>query len=221
MFFTAVVSILVSSVAVVAQYGNPPPSQPTTTAAPAVPSAPANTDPNVISVDVAPNGQFMFNPANFTAPVNATVTFFFPNSPITHSVTQSSFAAPCTYLAASSNTSAGFDSGLTSAKQFTIVITDDQPIYFHCKQLLHCGMGMVGVINAPANGSFADFQAAATKIGSSEPTETDTGAVTNAMASVPPTATATVSNTPSSGMKIVVSVGALFLSGLAIGAALL
>ncbi|KAF7359533.1 hypothetical protein MSAN_01296400 [Mycena sanguinolenta] len=238
MFFTAVVSVLVSSVAVVAQYGNPPPAQPTTSTAPPVPSAPANTDPNVINVNVAPNGQFMFDPANFTAPVNATVTFFFPNSGLDHSVTQSSFEAPCTYLTASSNNSAGFDSGLiflhhrplsqASADQFTIVITDDQPIYFHCKQVTHCGLGMVGTINAPTNGTntFAAFQAAASKIGSSEVTETDHGPVTggfNAIASLAPSATATVSggSAPSSGMKVVASVGALFLSGLAIGAALL
>ncbi|KAJ7273481.1 hypothetical protein B0H12DRAFT_1228341 [Mycena haematopus] len=231
MFFTAVVTIFVSSVAVVAQYGAPPPSTPTTTtAAPVVvPSAPPSTDPNVINVNVAPGGQFIFDPANITAPVNASVTFFFPNSAISHSVTQSSFAAPCTYLTASTNNTAGFDSGLTLAKQFTIVITDDQPIWFHCKQVTHCGMGMVGAINAPTNGTntFAAFQAAASKIGLAEPQETDTGAVTggfNAIASSAPSATASGASTPpppSSGMKSVVSVGALLLGGLAIGAALL
>jgi hypothetical protein len=46
-------------------------------------------------------------------------------SSLPHSVTQSSFADPCTYLAASGGAPAGFDSGLTSAKQFTINITDD------------------------------------------------------------------------------------------------
>jgi hypothetical protein len=53
------------------------------------------------------------------------VTFFFPNSGIAHSVTQSSFANPCTYLAANGSVSAGFDSGLTQGDQFSITITDD------------------------------------------------------------------------------------------------
>lgn len=41
-----------------------------------------------------------------------------------HSVTQSSFGAPCTYLAASGGPG-GFDSGLTQGTQFTITITND------------------------------------------------------------------------------------------------
>lgn len=47
---------------------------------------------------------------------------------IPHSVTQSSFQEPCTYLTANSSagTGAGFDSGLTNAVQFTINVTDDQ-----------------------------------------------------------------------------------------------
>ena len=43
-----------------------------------------------------------------------------------HSVTQSSFAAPCTYLAAANGSSGGFDSGIQTSKQFTIQITNDQ-----------------------------------------------------------------------------------------------
>ena len=44
-----------------------------------------------------------------------------------HSVTQSSFADPCTYLAANTTagTPAGFDSGLQESVQFSINITDD------------------------------------------------------------------------------------------------
>ncbi|KDQ33639.1 hypothetical protein PLEOSDRAFT_1087897 [Pleurotus ostreatus PC15] len=181
-----------------AQYGYNPPagnSSPTTSssaAAAAVPSAPANTDGH-INVDVAAGGQFVFSPANITAPNNTVVTFFFPNAGITHSVTQSSFAAPCTYLAASSNNSAGFDSGLTAGTQFSITITDDtKPIWFHCKQITHCGIGMVGSINAPTTGNtHANFVAAAMAIGAAgEPTEADNGPTTGgfgALATAPPT----------------------------------
>ncbi|KAJ7905265.1 hypothetical protein B0H14DRAFT_2659595 [Mycena olivaceomarginata] len=228
-------AILVSSLSVAAQdygYGGGGGSTPTTTAssaAVAAPSAPAN-DATHFNVNVAPGGAFKFDPNEITAPVNSTVTFWFPNSPIAHSVTQSSFAAPCTYLAASANNTAGFDSALTVAKQFSIVITDaSKPIWFHCKQFQHCGMGMVGSINAPQNGTntFAAFLAAASKIGVSEPQESDTGAISggfNALATGPPAATAsasTPSTPPSSGMKAFVSLGAIVLSGLAAGAALL
>ena len=44
-------------------------------------------------------------------------------------------------------------------------------VYFMCKFPAHCGLGMVGTINAPsgsANGSFSSFQAAAMAIGANE-----------------------------------------------------
>jgi len=164
-----------------------------TTAAHAVPSAPANTA-GFVNVDVGFQGKFVFNPANVSAPVGTIVTFYFPSG-LAHSVTQSAFTAPCTYLAASGNTSAGFDSGLQTAVQFSINITDDQPIWFHCKQVKHCGLGMVGSINAPATGNtFAAFQSAALALGSSEPTETDNGPVTGGVHGV---ATAKPANTAS------------------------
>jgi len=166
----------------------------TATGAVAVPSAPANTAGH-INIDVAFNGNFAFNPASVTAPQGTLVTFWFPDSQVEHSVTQSSFAAPCTYLAASGSTPAGFDSGLTKAAQFTINITDaTKPIWFHCKQAGHCGLGMVGSINAPTTGNTQDnFVAAAKAIGGNAPTEKDNGAVTggvNAIATAPPSNTA-------------------------------
>ncbi|KAG6844486.1 hypothetical protein H0H87_006560 [Tephrocybe sp. NHM501043] len=132
MFLASLVVSLLPALAV-AQYGNPDPS-PTSTSPAVVPSAPADTDGHR-NVDVAFQNQFVFHPNNFTALNGTQITFWFPNTGLDHSVTQSSFAAPCTYLAASSNTSAGFDSGLQSAKTFTITIVDDtKPIWFHCKQ---------------------------------------------------------------------------------------
>jgi len=181
----------------------------------------ANTAGHV-NVNVAP-GSFTYSPNNFNATNGTQVTFWFPaiNSGIMHSVTQGSFANPCTYLAATSNASAGFDSGLTNSDQFTITITDDsQPIWFHCKFPLHCGMGMVGAINAPASGNtFDSYMAAAVKIGSNEVTQSDTGPVlsgVNALASAAPSATgsgaAPAATQPSSAMKTGVNVGAALLA---------
>ncbi|KAG6872172.1 hypothetical protein C0995_012409 [Termitomyces sp. Mi166 len=206
MLTTALVISVLPAV-IFAQYGGPyggpaPSSSPTTSGAVAVsvPSAPADSPGHVnvrriihpmlmslglniaiiMQVDVAFQETFTFHPNNFTAPNGTQVTFWFPNTGLNHSVTQSSFNNPCTYLAASGNTSAGFDSGLQSAVTFTITIVDDtKPIWFHCKQVQHCGMGMVGSINAPSTGNTFDaFHQAALKIGSSEVTETDNGPMT-------------------------------------------
>jgi len=227
MLFAAVVTIALSTLAAgQAGYGGgPAPATSTSgpTAAP-VPSAPANSAGHV-NINVAPGGALMFSPANVTASNGTSVTFWFPSG-IMHSVTQSSFASPCTYLAATSNTSAGFDSGLTAGTQFTIIITDDtKPIWFHCKQVTHCGAsGMVGSINAPTNGTntFEAFQAAAKGVGSAEATESGTVIVTggvNAVASAGPSNTgsgaAPAATSPSSGAKIGISVGAILLGAAA------
>ncbi|KAK0483382.1 Cupredoxin [Armillaria novae-zelandiae] len=196
--FYLISTLLLSSLAS-AQYGGGGAAPPATTsssaaAAAAVPSAPADTTGHV-NIDVAFNNGFVFHPANVTASNGTLVTFYFPNNGLTHSVTQSSFADPCTFLAANGSSSGGFDSGLTAGTQFTVNITDDtQPIWFHCKQVDHCGMGMVGSVNAPASGNtFDSFQAAAMKIGSNEATEQDKGAVTGGVNGIATAAPATMS----------------------------
>jgi len=230
MLFTTALTLLSAPLFAVAQYGyggdtpsssGAAPAASSTAPAAAVPSAPANT-PGNINIDVAFQGKFVFNPSNFSAPNGTKVNFFFPNSPISHSVTQSSFGAPCTYLAAANGSSGGFDSGLQTGKQFTITITDDaKPIWFHCKQQLHCGMGMVGSINAPSTGNTFDaFKSAAVAIGSSEPVESDSGFVSggvNAQATAAPAATAasaaaSTSSKPNSSMKFTVSGGAALIA---------
>ncbi|KAI0078171.1 hypothetical protein K474DRAFT_1674333 [Panus rudis PR-1116 ss-1] len=118
-----------------------------------------------------------FSPANVSANVGDLVTFWFTSS-IPHSVTQSTFADPCTPLTGSNGT--GFDSGLTTGTQFTINVTDaSKPIWFFCKFPGHCGAGMVGSINAPSSGNTFDaFMSKAVGIGSSEPSISDSGPVT-------------------------------------------
>nr|GAT61255.1 predicted protein [Mycena chlorophos] len=229
MLFSAAGLVLLAPLVARAQYGYGPPAgggntAPTTTQAAVAPSAPSDT-PGHHNVNVAPNEQFVFTPNSITASVGDQVTFWFPNNGLTHSVTQSSMAAPCTHLTASSNSSAGFDSGLTADTQFTITISDaSQPIFFHCKQVLHCGMGMVGVIN----GNITQFMAAAEAIGSKEATETDSGFVSggvNAVASASPSNTGMgATNTPASdsgnsgnaGSRVEMSFGAMLVAAAAI-----
>ncbi|KAF7295126.1 hypothetical protein MIND_01051100 [Mycena indigotica] len=221
MLSSAAFVLLLSNIAAAQYgYGGGGASTPTTTQAVAVPipSAPADS-PGKHNINVAAGGNFVFDPPTINATKGDTVTFWFPSG-IQHSVTQSSFANPCTYLAASSNTSAGFDSGLTAGTQFTITIEDDtKPIWFHCKQITHCGLGMVGSINPTANLTQDAFVAAAKAIGSNEKAESDAGFVSggaNALASAAPSNTGvgpTPSTAPSSSMgKPSLSMGAVILS---------
>jgi len=197
-----------------AQYGGGPAPSPASTGPVPAPSAPADT-PGHVNIDVAFNETFTFHPQSVTAGVGTIVTFWFPNTGLNHSVTQSSFDAPCTYLAASGSNPAGFDSGLQSFVKFSINITDTQPIWFHCKQLLHCGMGMVGSINAPTSGNntYDAFLAAAMKIGPGEVTENDQGPKTGG---VHGNATAPPVDSTAGATKITVSALAMFAGGLAI-----
>jgi len=222
MLTTALVSFLFPILACAQDYGAPAPGPPSasSSSAAAAATAPPSTA-NQININVAFNEQFVFNPANVSAPVGATVSFYFPNNGVTHSVTQSSFAAPCTYLAANTtaNTTGGFDSGLVENVVFTINITDTQPIWFHCKQVTHCGMGMVGSINAPATGNtFDSFHTAALAIGSNEVTEKDNGPVLGGVhaTAVGTPAAAAAATSPAaggttSGANSVVASGALAL----------
>ncbi|KAI5124047.1 hypothetical protein M0805_003876 [Coniferiporia weirii] len=210
-FASTAVASLSLPVFVVAQIYGPAPgpvggTTSTSSALAIAPTAPPST-PGFVNVDVAFQEQFIFNPSNFSAPNGTIVTFFFPNAGLQHTVTQSSFEEPCTPLAANltSGAPAGFDSDFQADVQFSINITNDQiPIWFHCKMPLHCGMGMVGAINAPTSGNntYAAFQAAALAIGANEPTEGSNPPVLTgdgAFASVAPTNTA-IGQTGSNGV---------------------
>ncbi|OCB87689.1 hypothetical protein A7U60_g5215 [Sanghuangporus baumii] len=117
---------------------------------------------NVTQIMVGSSGSnpFMFTPANVTVAEGDIVTFTFSGVPGNHSVTQSSFTAPCDPLGN------GFDSGnilipagtSSGFPTWNLTVTNaSQPIWFFCKQLVpqpHCNSGMVGSINAPATGQF-------------------------------------------------------------------
>jgi len=94
------------------------------------------------------------------------VAFEFASS--NHSVAQSTFANPCE-PESDSSFFAGFFPAISSANTtaFHITVNDTNPIWFYCPQTLsgahHCNLGMVGVINPPANATQAQFVAAAKK----------------------------------------------------------
>jgi len=127
------------------------------------------------NIDVGAGGALNYTDDAISAAVGDQIIFTFKAK--NHTVTQSSFAGPCTPL------EGGFDSGFmpVAANQtdnfptYTITVNDTTPIWVYCKQAAntpasHCGQGMVFAANcgvAPAANSFANFKAAALAIGQS------------------------------------------------------
>ncbi|KAK4160148.1 hypothetical protein QBC43DRAFT_325765 [Cladorrhinum sp. PSN259] len=140
-----------------------------------------------------------FSHPSIPAAVGDTVVFRFSGpGPQNHSVIQGTYSQPCYPLPD------GFYSGfmpLPPGAQggqflFVINITHTDPIYYYCGQTGHCQAGMVGVINAPSNGSdsFLDYQSkarSATSVGPLPPSITG--------GEIVPAFTATSSETGSSG----------------------
>jgi len=106
------------------------------------------------------NGGLTFTPNTVNASVGDTVSFVF--YPKNHTVTQSSFTAPCQPL------SGGLDSSFqpvaanaTSVPSFSVTVNATTPLWFFCHQTGHCESGMVFAINPNANKTFDAFQATA------------------------------------------------------------
>jgi len=147
------------------------------TSAISTPTTPSSTDHKVI---VGGPNTLIFNPANITAQVGDTITFEFHEK--NHTVTQSSFAAPCRNLFSTSGT-AGFDSGFepvasgaTTFPTYTIQVNSTTPIWAYCKQSNHCGSGMVFAVNAveSSSKSFEAFQALAKQLNGTSTTSSST-----------------------------------------------
>jgi plastocyanin len=109
-------------------------------------------------------GPLAYNPPQVTAAVGDTIQFVF--MPKNHTVTQSTFAAPCQAMPN------GLDSGFvpvaanaTSTQAFTITVNTTTPLWFYCRQVGHCQNGMVFAVNPTANKTFAAFQGAANASG--------------------------------------------------------
>ncbi|KAF9483879.1 hypothetical protein BDN70DRAFT_245576 [Pholiota conissans] len=153
----------------------------TTTTAPST-TAPSSDATNTASIPIIPtNGVnhkiivgglniIAFSPSNISAAVGDTITFEFHQK--NHTVTASSFDTPCRALSSTSTTGQlGFDSGFnfvdasvtSNFPTFTIAVNDTNPIWAYCRQVNHCGQGMVFAVNAVESGSknFSAFQALA------------------------------------------------------------
>jgi len=117
-----------------------------------------------------------FEPEALSAAVGDQVVFHF--NPKNHTVSQSSFADPCSLKDGGFNS--GFmpvaaNSSVDSRPTFAVNVTDLNPVWVYCAQgkntaASHCGKGMIFAINCPASGSansLDNFKAAALAIGAS------------------------------------------------------
>ncbi|KAI5480108.1 hypothetical protein MNV49_001768 [Pseudohyphozyma bogoriensis] len=89
------------------------------------------------------SGGLSFSPTTVTASAGDTIVFTFEGAG--HSVTQSTFAAPCSHSVDASG--AANDAS--------------QPVWLYCRQVTHCQSGMVMAINPTASQTFDAFLAAA------------------------------------------------------------
>jgi len=112
------------------------------------------------------NGGNVFSPATVKANAGDTVSFVFNGD--THNVVQSSFDAPCSPM--QNGFAVGFQS---SATTFTINVTNTDPIWYYCSYENHCNVGMVGVINPPADKTQKQFASAAKSATINQPAGND------------------------------------------------
>lgn len=176
----------------------------------------------IIDVFVGGDGVLKFQPESVTANPGDSIRFTFGRK--NHTVTQSTFANPCTQITDAAGVPGGFFSGYmpvaegqtTDLPQFWIPVKDTKPIWAFCSQGNHCQQGMVFAVNAPADPdpkSFANWKALATGGASAQPAPavtvsssigpvaTETPAVTdpnNAVGADPNAAASSASAAPSS-----------------------
>lgn len=133
-------------------------------------SAAGSVTVHVVQVGAA-NGSLKFFPDNIAAAVGDMIQFQF--APNNHTVTQSTFDAPCQPIAMHSNVT-GIYSGFmpvsassTTTPTYTVMVNSTTPMWLYCSQGKHCQNGMTMVVNentkANATRSLANFQALAAK----------------------------------------------------------
>ncbi|KAG9024968.1 hypothetical protein FS837_005130 [Tulasnella sp. UAMH 9824] len=144
--------------------------------------------PKVWDVTVGGAAGLVYTPNQVMADVGDILSFHFQFN--NHTVTQSSFDAPCAPLAG------GFDSGFmpvameaTEFPVYNVTVQTTDPIWIYCRQVSHCGMGMVFAANAPQTGkTFDAFLAAAT--GTAQTAADGTTTWTDSWSTAHPSATA-------------------------------
>ncbi|MCJ1395520.1 hypothetical protein MMC18_008406 [Xylographa bjoerkii] len=100
-------------------------------------------------VTVGANSQLVFSPNIITAAIGDKVNFHFFSK--NHSVSQSTFGAPCVPSSSFAIFSGFQPTSSESTDVFTITVNDTKPTWIYCAQGNHCESGMAMVINQPAS----------------------------------------------------------------------
>ncbi|KAJ3777538.1 Cupredoxin [Lentinula raphanica] len=140
------------------------------------------------TVIVGGNSSIAYSPTSVNATTGDVIQFQFVSK--NHTVTQSTFAAPCTAMAG--GVDSGFQAVATNATTFPVwsftLTNTSAPLWFFCAQTGHCAKdGMVFAVNPTASKSFEAFQAAALATGSNSTT-------TNSTTGTPSSATTSASS---------------------------
>jgi len=116
------------------------------------------------TVEVGAGGMRLFDPTNITAEVGDFVIFEFVAG--NHTVTQSTFSAPCVQMLNATTNAVGFDSGFMPVQAnalevpaWTVQVNTPNPLWIFCRQTGHCQAGMVMAINAPPTKPYSAFLA--------------------------------------------------------------
>ncbi|KAI0341637.1 hypothetical protein BDW22DRAFT_256428 [Trametopsis cervina] len=160
-----------------------------------------------------------YNPSSVNAVPGDNLIFSFVAK--NHTITQSSFADPCTKLSPTAIDS-GFMFVSDGPLNFTIPVNDTNPTWFYCAQIVgtvnHCQSGMVFALNPTANKTYDAFKAAAQSLANSSSSPSSSGAPAPASSGSPSSSSS--GSTPSSsgspngarGMQVGTA-GALLVSG--------
>lgn len=152
------------------------------------------------------NGSLMYFPENIKAEVGSVVQFqFYPKN---HTITESSFAAPCKPIAANLTSAMrpGQKSGfvpVTPDTQFrpvyNLIVNDTKPIWIFCGQQPHCQKGMAMVINenTASGNTLEKYKAAAAAMGMSSGAPAMASSTAGASTVTPPMTTGTSMAGPS------------------------
>lgn len=159
-------------------------------------TAQASSNATTHTIMVGMNGTLTYTPANITASAGDIVTFVFTSK--NHTVTQSTFATPCTQLTNTSVTpnivgiSSGFvpvSANATDFPTWSFSLTDTNPLWFFCLQTNganHCQKGMVFSINATPEKPYDQYLATAMASNATVPNPTTNGAATDVNANSNP-----------------------------------
>ncbi|KAF7322495.1 hypothetical protein HMN09_00028000 [Mycena chlorophos] len=163
------------------------------------------------NISVGFNNTLAFFPSNITAGVGDVINFQFLNK--NHSVTQSTFADPCSIQTTPAQ---GIDSGFqlvtansTEIPQWSFTVQNaSSPLWFFCAQTIpavHCHAGMVFSINADPNSakSFAVYQQAAINLASASGSAATTAPAAAGASSVASAVGGAVASAASGGAAVV------------------